>query len=186
MKFNSNSLLTALLCLPFLTAASPLALAESGVATAAELAEIRSQVPVYDLDLPEYAADIAAIDAAIQARSTPELSEPETAKLFRRQYPTICETSTGSPSVNNVISAYAYLHSLGNQHCGQTNCCGSKCTTMVRRGDAAIAVCGSQYFEYCTRFGDAARLIVQRCQSGGRVGGQSPWTSGMRLIVVRS
>ncbi|RPA77727.1 hypothetical protein BJ508DRAFT_416887 [Ascobolus immersus RN42] len=190
MKFNSISLLTSLLCLPLLSSALP----QAGIpitqdVTAEELAELRAQEPLFDLDDPKYATELTNLMAAFNAGT---VISPEASKISKRYEwyndpaRAQCETSGASPYADNVQNCINYLIGRGTERCQQKNKFGSKCTTLTRYGNGAIGVCGSsapEAWNNCNRFGWAAQTVLNKCTSGGKVGGQYPFPSALRMIV---
>ena len=82
----------------------------------------------------------------------------------------ICETSGGSPDVYDCSIALKNL----NGNAKQTNGRGSHCQTVSRFGTCKIDACGdiNAHVEDGVHPGGWLQQIIDRCQSGGRVGGR--------------
>ena len=100
----------------------------------------------------------------------------------------ICETTNGSPTTGDVTAVINQLKGLGStRECVQQNPGGSRCTTMISYGSAAISVCGPLGITtWCYLAAQWAADIQNACLSGGRVGGQITFSGKNTIEVIHS
>jgi len=87
--------------------------------------------------------------------------------LNKRQTQSVCQTTSGSPVVYDVIQAYNNIPT--NTGCGTE---GGGCITMGTSNTGAVAICGPSGFNIaCSQLPNYFAGIVSTCQWQGLVGG---------------
>lgn len=89
-----------------------------------------------------------------------------------------CDTTSGSPTTEDVTLVINQAKGDGSKLCGNDNDFGSHCTTVEKQGTAGIAVCGTDNYDSlgvgffnCDNVGLYATEIQTQCQSGSLAGG---------------
>lgn len=94
-------------------------------------------------------------------------------QLQRRDGVTCAGQNDSPPYANEVQQAIDFLRSLGSTGCGNDNHRGSHCTTMVKRGSAAIAFCGVPGISRpCDQVAGFAQNVLNQCRQGNTADGQ--------------
>lgn len=100
----------------------------------------------------------------------------------------VCETTTGSPTTEDVTQVIENLKDLGySKECVQHNPVGSECTTMISYGSASLSVCGPfAITTWCLQAAVWAEDIQDECLNGGRVGGRRTTIGAGTIEVIHS
>lgn len=96
-----------------------------------------------------------------------------------------CETTDGSPTNGDVTEVINQLNiSSSTKECEQKNPLGSKCTTMISYGSAAVSVCGPfTITTWCSLAVKWAGEVQKACLNDGRVGGQIAFGSNIIQVI---
>jgi hypothetical protein len=92
-----------------------------------------------------------------------------------------CYTTSGSPSVSNMIGAENYLKNKGGE-CWQGDIQG--CQVYANYNGARIMVCGYPLWHApCKALATIASKVREKCQNGGKVSGSWTFFGEARVVI---